>query len=165
MDGPVENLEVQSLEYAEARTLALGPQLGAGRDGTIWTASRQSRVSAIKAHLRPAAFRRELGAYLRLREHSVDEICGLNVPALVDFDEALLVIEMEVVAAPYILDFAGAYFDSPADFSAEVMADWEEKGIDIFGERWREVRRVLARLKSFGIYYYDVSRGNIRLPE
>lgn len=165
MDEPAESLDDRARKYAEVRGLALGPQLGSGRDGTIWRVNRQSRVSAIKVHERETSYARERDAYLRLREHAVEEICGLNVPALIDYDDGLLVLEMEVVTAPFILDFASVYFDSPADFSPEVMADWEEKNVDLFGDRFTEVRRALARLQTMGIYYYDVSLGNIRLPE
>lgn len=165
MEEPPESVEARAQVHAETRGLALGPQLGAGRDGIIWRANRQSRVSAIKVHERQAPYGRERDAYFRLREHRVEDVCGLSVPTLLDHDDRLLVLEMEVVTVPYILDFASVYFDSPPDFSPEVMGDWEEKCNELFGDRWREVRLVLARLKGFGIYYYDVSLGNIRLPE
>lgn len=165
MDDPSESIEIRAQKYAEAHGLTLGPQLGSGRDGTIWRANRQARVSAVKVHQRAKPYARERDAYLRLREQSVEEICGLNVPALLDHDDLLLALQMEVVAAPYVLDFASVYFDAPADFSHEVMADWEENCIELFGNRWPEVRRVLARLKAFGIYYYDVSLGNVRLVD
>lgn len=165
MDEPVEAVEIRAQKHAEAHGLTLGPQLGSGRDGIIWRVNRQSRVSAIKVHEREKSYARERDAYQRLREHNVDEICGLNVPLLLDHDDRLMALQMEVVAVPFILDFASVYFDAPADFSAEVMADWEEKCIDLFDDRWPEVRRVLARLKALGIYYYDVSLGNIRLSE
>lgn len=143
--------------------MTIGPELGSGRDGTIWRVNRQSRVSAIKVHERPMSYACERDAYLRLFEHNVEEIRGLNVPVLLDYDNRLLTLQMEIVAAPYILDFASVHFDGPADFSEEVMADWEEKGLDLFGDRWRDVKIALARLKGFGVYYYDVSLGNIRL--
>ena len=163
MEEPPESVEAKAQVYAETRGLALGPRLGAGRDGIIWRANRQSRVSAIKAHERQASYTSERDAYFRLREQGVEDVCGLSVPALLGHNDRLCVLEMEVVSAPYILDFAGVYFDSPADFSPEVMADWQEKCIELFGDRWREVRLVLARLRGLGIYYYDVSLGNIRL--
>jgi hypothetical protein len=165
MDEPAESIEARAQKYAEARGLTLGPQLGSGRDGIIWRANCQSRVSAIKVHERARSYARERDAYLRLREHNVEEICGLNVPVLLDHDDQLLALQMEVVAVPFVLDFASVYFDEPADFSDEVMADWEENGIELFGDGWPEVRRILARLTAWGIYYYDVSLGNIRLPE
>ena len=156
-------METRAQKYAEAHGLTLGPQLGSGRDGTIWRANRQSHVSAIKAHERAKSYARERDAYVRLRDRDVEEICGLNVPVLLDHDDRLWTLQMEIVAAPFILDFASVYFDAPADFSPEVMIDWEETCVELFGERWREVKVALARLKAFGIYYYDVSLGNIRL--
>lgn len=161
MDEPLADLEGRASEYAATRGLSLGAQIGDGRDGTIWAATRQPRAAAVKAHRRANAYRRERDAYLRLRDAAVETICGLNVPSLCDYDDDRLVIEMEIVAPPFILDFAGVYFDGPADFSAEVMTDWEEKGVELFGDRWGHVRQVLSRLRGLGIYYYDLSLRNI----
>ncbi len=72
---------------------------------------------------------------------------------------------MSIVTPPYILDFAKAWLDRPADYSAETMADHDEQGRELFGDRWAEVRALVWSLRQFGIYYYDTKPGNIRFGD
>jgi hypothetical protein len=51
--------------------------------------------------------------------------------------------------------------DQPPDFSEEVLQQWEDEKMEIFGGNWPEVTRVLAALQTFGIYLSDVNPGNI----
>jgi hypothetical protein len=37
--------------------------------------------------------------------------------------------------------------------------------MEIFGERWPEVTRVLAALQALGVYLLDINPGNISFPE
>lgn len=88
------------------------------------------------------------------------------MPRLRGFDHRLQVIEMGIVAPPFILDFAKAWLDRPADYSPEVMEDYAAKGRELFGERrWNDVVALTWALRQFGIYYYDASPGNIRFGD
>lgn len=83
------------------------------------------------------------------------------MPELVGYDDRLLVIEMEIVSPPCVLDFAKVRIDRPPDFSEEVMRDSAEKGRFEFGENWPRVQTILETLESFQIYYLDPRPGNI----
>jgi len=96
---------------------------------------------------------------------AISNIEGFAIPRLIDFDDDLLVVEMDVVSPPFLLDFAKAYLDGPPDFSPEVMADWEEQQMEWFGDRWPQVRSVLYSLERLAIYYRDVRPGNIMFPD
>jgi len=72
---------------------------------------------------------------------------------------------MDAVDPPFVLDFAGAYLDRPPDFAAEALAEHEAKNAELFGSKWSRVRLALAKLRSLGIHYIDINRGNIRFPE
>jgi hypothetical protein len=150
-------------EYADRNGLVLGRELGFGVHGIVFSAERQTEGgrSALKVHERDPAYVRERDVYLRLREHGVCAIRGCNVPQLVEFDDVLWVIEMTVVARPFVLDFAGAYLDEPADYSDEVLADWRDEKREQFGPRWGEVQAILRALEDYGIFMLDVSPGNI----
>jgi hypothetical protein len=69
---------------------------------------------------------------------------------------------MSIVRPPFVLDFADARLDEPAaDFSEEVLAQWEEDRAEIFGEKWVEIKRILAELEMLGIYLGDINPRNI----
>jgi hypothetical protein len=50
------------------------------------------------------------------------------MPELMGFNDDLSVIEMRIVTPPFILDFAKAWLDRPADFTPEQMEDWDQEG-------------------------------------
>src|SRR5262249_40760011 len=104
--------------YAHQRLLVLGRELGFGVHGIVLSAQGQTEGGrvALKAHENPAGYARERDVYLRLQKMEVTQVRGCNVPELVNFDDELLVIAMTVVARPFVLDFAGAYLDTPPDF-------------------------------------------------
>jgi len=102
--------------------------------------------------------------YLRLLDRGVLEIRGCHVPQLLRSDDELWVIEMEVVKRPFVLDFAGAYLDTPPDYSDEVIAEWRADKQEQFGDRWPEVEAILASLERYGIFLVDVSPSNIAFP-
>lgn len=68
---------------------------------------------------------------------------------------------MTIVRPPFVLDFAGAYLDRAPDYPDEVMEEWLAEKVEQFGERWPEVRRVVAAFRQWGIYLADVKPGNI----
>ncbi|MBI3407330.1 MAG: hypothetical protein HY040_03110 [Planctomycetes bacterium] len=137
-------------EYANRRGLVLGPQLGFGVHGIVFSAKDQSEEgrSAIKAHEREAHYLREREVYLRLKENDVTEVCGCKIPRLVSVDDTLWILEITVVSRPFVLDFAGAQLDRPYDFSAEVMADWQQAKQEQFGANWPKVQAILRNLES-----------------
>ncbi|WP_145244970.1 hypothetical protein [Aeoliella mucimassa] len=127
---------------------------------------KTSIPSAIKAFYREENFFNELRCYQRLQSHGVNEICGLNVPVLEDFDDQLWVIEITFVQAPYLLDFGKATLDAPPPYLVDpqdqrrFQAEWRTE----FGSRWTEVNAILHILQSkYGIYYLDPKVANIRL--
>ena len=154
-------------QFADRKGMVLGERLGAGIHGTVFAAEYQSKGgrSAVKGHDRQAAYERERDIYLRLRELDITDIRGCNVPALIDFDDELWVIEMTVVGRPFVLDFAGANLDQEPDFSDEVLADWRAEKQEEFGPHWPEVQAILRTLEGYGIFQLDVNPGNVSFDD
>lgn len=86
------------------------------------------------------------------------------VPELLRHEDELLILEMTIVAQPFVLDFAGAFLDRAPDFSEEVMAEWRAEKLEQFPGRWAEVERIMHFLEELGIYLVDVTPNNITLP-
>lgn len=163
-----EDIVERASRYASRRGMGLDRQLGFGKDGTVFsTALPTGDATAVKVFERAAAYARELAVYRRLREHGVIEVEGHNVPQLIRSDDELWVIEMTVVAKPYLLDFADAYLDAAPEFPDEVIAQWHEDKIEQFGERrWEEAQMVLAVLRGhYGIHLVDITPGNLTFGE
>ncbi|SRR6266545_3064238 len=149
--------------YALRHNLRLAERLGHGIHGIVYAAERNLEPGnvAIKVHRLQDAYERERNVYLRLRQASVEEILGFNVPKLVRFDDDLLVIEMSIVTRPFVLDFASAYLDEVPEFSDEIWAEWEAEKREQFESRWATVQAVLNALEAKGIHMVDVSPSNI----
>lgn len=149
--------------------MALITLLGSGTDGSVWLAigrvtigeTTVTEASAVKAFYRLNNFGRELGSYERLAEFQVENIRGLRVPRLMGHDEVLMVVQLSIIEPPRLLDFGKAYLNTAPDYSAEVLADAEEMGRELFEDRWPEVQKVVAELADLGIYYYDTRPSNI----
>ena len=154
-------------DYADRYGLKLGKQLGSGIHGIVLVAESQQAPArtAIKVHERQASFLRERDVYLRLQQQRVREVRGSHVPQLLGYDDELWVIEMEIVARPFVLDFAGAYLDRPPDYQEEVLAEWRSEKEEQFGERWPAVQDILWALERYGIYLRDVSPGNVAFED
>jgi hypothetical protein len=165
-----EELLRRAREYTQRHGLALGDILGSGVHGTVFAAESQPEKgenalhAAIKVHQYEPDYGRERDAYLRLQENELSAIGKCHVPELLRFDDELWVIEMTVVARPFVLDFAGAFLDKRPDFSEEVIADWRSEKIEQFGARWPEVESIIRFLENYEIYLVDVSPSNISLP-
>jgi len=81
---------------------------------------------------------------------------------MIGCDDDLMVVEMDLMQQPpYIIDFAKVRIDRPPDFSDDVIRELDMKGRAIFNENWPSVRRLMAALESFQIYYLDPNAGNI----
>jgi hypothetical protein len=153
--------------YASRHQLTLAERLGFGVHGIIFVAGDNRKVgqTAIKAHRSAEPYRRERDAYERLKDAGVSKIVGFNVPQLIRSDDELRVIEMSIVARPFVLDFAGAYLDTPPDFSEEAWAEWEAEKREQFEHRWPKVQEALGTLEAFDIHMVDVSPSNIAFSD
>src|SRR5262249_18259871 len=102
-----DDLWQRSLAYAAKRTLAIDRKryFGFGSDGVVWRASSVPGAAEAAVKVFERNYESERDAYLRLADWKVEEIEGFKVPTLVKYDDALRVIEMHVVTAPFILDF------------------------------------------------------------
>ena len=118
----MEEILVQNAQaYASQHQLQLAERLGFGIHGIIFVAEGKSTPgkTALKVHRSVEPYLREREVYERLRDAGVNEILGFNVPQLIRFDDQLLIIEMSIVARPFVLDFAGAWPDTPPGFPDE----------------------------------------------
>jgi len=154
-------------QYCQSRDLTIIHRLGFGVHGRVFATQNHvnGEQSALKSFEREPHYQRERDIYLRLRSLGVMNICGSVVPQLLEYDDELWVIEMTIVARPFVLDFAGAYLGHPPDFSEEVLEEWESEKRDQFGSRWPEAQRILNELESIGVYMADVNPGNIAFEE
>ncbi len=160
-------LVATALEYARRSGRSLGPALGHGVQGIVFTTQNQSEslATALKIHDREDGYRRERDAYLRLREHGVTRIRDCHVPILLAHDDDARILELTIVSKPFVLDFGGAYLDHPPELLEEFYSEWEREKREQYGDRWPEVRAVLRELERLDIYVLDVHPGNIALGD
>ena len=162
-----DELLIRAQDYAQRNHLALGEQLGFGIHGIVFAIKSQpgkrpsALRAAIKIHRRQVDYLRERDIYFRLRDVGVSTIRGCNVPRLLRHDDDRWILEMSIVARPFVLDFAGAALDDPPEFSAEVLADWRAEKKEQFGARWPEVLAILQALEHYGVFMLDVNPGNV----
>ena len=151
--------ERRAREYARRNSLVLCDELGSGYDGIVFATDAGSAVKSLRYE---ELYIRERDVYMRLLHSGVDTIAGCNVPKLLDCDDTLHVIEMEFVRPPFVLDFAGARLDHPADYPDEVLAEWEAEKREQFEGDWPLVQIILSEFEKLGIYLADVKPGNIQ---
>src|SRR5216117_417184 len=160
---------MEEILIQNAQTLAsqhqpqLAERLGFGIHGIIFVAEGKSTAgkTALKVHRSVEPYLREREVYERLRDAGVSEILGFNVPQLIRFDDELRIIEMSSVARPFVLDFAGAWLDTPPDFPEETWVEWEAEKREQFGTLSPRVQAVLEALEALDIHMVDVSPSNI----
>lgn len=153
-----DDLELRTKQYAERFDRPIEKELGFGYDGIVFSTSCQSAIKALRYE---PLYQRERDVYLRLQEHGVSDLLGFKVPRMLNADDELWVVEMEIVSPPFVLDFAGAYLDTPPDFPEEIMEDWRAEKREQFGERWGQVQDVMREFRRIGIFLADVKPGNI----
>lgn len=148
-------------QYAARRSLILGQVIGFGQDGIVYATHSKTAVNAMKFR---EQYDRELAVYLRLQEKAVGKLCGFSVPALVGHHDELMVIEMEFVTPPFIVDFAsaGVDFNPLSKYDADQRAEHQADLADRFEENWPIVNKLLGELRSIGIFLSDVNVNNIR---
>lgn len=144
--------------YVESRGHRIESQLGYGYDGIVWTTDRKSALKGLRYQ---KLYERERDVYLRLFNSGIFEVGGCRIPRLIDYEDRLWVVEMEIVAPPFVLDFAGAYLDDRPNFPADVMRDWRREKSAQFGDDWPRVQSIMAELAGHGVHLADVKPGNI----
>lgn len=133
--------------------------LGSGQDGNVWSTDRPS---AIKVFLYHKLYINERSVYLRLREQNVRKIKEFNIPMLFDFDNELLIVEMELVSPPFIVDFAGASLDQMPSLISESWDEWEQARIEQFEDDWKRAKSAWWALQAHGVYLNDLHPGNVK---
>ncbi len=137
---------------------------GPGQDGFVL---RSDRFSAVKFFDRRERFERELEVYLILSAKGTRRIADHNVPKLLDFDDALLAIEMTIVERPFVLDFAGAKRPNQVpDFDAEIVAEHQERMREMFGDRLDDALHVAEMFRlATGFTLLDIHPGNVAFAD
>ena len=154
-----EEIWERANQYAAEQGRVLIGQLGYGYDGIVFATERQSAIKVLRFE---RLYQRERDVYLRLQSEAILDVSGFAVPQLIHHDDRLWVVEMGIVAPPFVLDFAGAYLDRRPDYPDDVMEEWQQEKLEQFGaERWDVVQLVMAHFARMGIYLADVKPGNI----
>lgn len=100
---------------------------------------------------------------------NIDEINGFQIPRLIRSDDLLRAIEMTIVNAPFVLDFASAYTieeNARFDFSEDVINERDAHWIEIFGDRWPVVQAVCNTFtEATGLILLDLSLSNIKFEQ
>jgi hypothetical protein len=153
--------------YAHRRQAELAESPGFGKDGIVLVLKNEKKAmdTAIKVFRFEEAHLREKLVYQRLAEKRITTVRGFNVPVILDFDDELRVIEMTIVKRPFVLDFAGAYLDSPPEFSDDAWTIWENEKREQFERRWPAAKKIMEEFEMLGIFLLDVTPGNIGFIE
>jgi hypothetical protein len=153
----------ESAEFESRHLTRFVENLGDGKDGLVL---KSERGQAVKFFHDRDVYRRELRAYQILRERDIDEIKGFQVPRLIRSDDELRAIEMTIVQAPYLLDFAAAYTSTEyerLEFTQEVMEERETYWAEVFEERWPVVQELCSAFtRETGLILLDLSPNNIK---
>lgn len=156
-------LEARAKQYATLKGIQvdLDRSLGFGTDGSVWPTNRKSAIKALELEKN---YLQELRCYQRLMDHKVERIDCLVVPRLIDFDDSLLVIEMEIVHPPYLLDFGKAYLDESSPFTNEELSRFlTELAAHFRTDDLPRIKKIIRLLRNYGIEYLDAKPKNIRL--
>lgn len=146
--------------YALEHDLAIEePPLGAGQDGIVLATSKKT---AIKSFNFPQLYRQEKAVYLHLDAKKLTSLSGFQIPKLVNIDDTNCIIEMTVVSAPYVVDFAQAALKKPAPMDSEFYDEWLKETMEDFGDDWPRVRSLVFAFECQGVYLTDLAPRNIR---
>jgi hypothetical protein len=159
-----EDIIEKAEAYCASTNRRLTGRLGSGIHGIVFSIEGKPNkgVAALKLHYGRAPYSREVEAYIRLQEFNIITIHDFNVPELLACDDQLLALEMTVVKAPFVLDFAASSLDFEPEFSDEIWAEWNRKNEEQFGSDWPKAQVILQELRDLGIYMLDPSPGNLR---
>jgi hypothetical protein len=155
-----EEIRERIAGFAAGLGLSLTYQVGFGYDGLVF---KTDADTAIKGFKHEELYVNEREVYLRLHSLDLFEVCGCRIPRVFANDNTLWCIEMEIVSPPFVLDFAGAYLDTPPDYPPDVMEAWTAEKQEQYGEDWPWVQSIMRELATVGVYLADVKPGNITL--
>ena len=86
----------------------------------------------------------------------------MSIPRIVGWDDELLTFEMSIVHVPCVIDFGGAYLDTPPDHMTR-DAIWETQKSEEFGENWERAKSVIREIEHrVDIWLADINTGNIK---
>ena len=104
---------------------------------------------------------------MRFKEIGIENVSGFWVPKLLNHHDELLIIEMQIVTPPYVLDFASAYLDAPPPYAndAAIMSAWEAEKREQFEDQWPTVKSLMSAFRAYGIHLADVKPGNVVFAE
>ena len=155
--APME-LEERGQAYCESRRIHIQEMLGYGVDGFVWLTDRESVVKVFRH--RPL-YDNELQVYQQLAKHALQQLQGFKIPRLLDQDAEHWVLELSLVAPPFVLDFAAANLGkAPSEMASP---EWLAEKRRMFKSDWPDVQRLLDGLRLYGIHFPDVHLGNIRV--
>ncbi|MBX3451461.1 MAG: hypothetical protein KF777_17970 [Planctomycetaceae bacterium] len=146
-------------QYVKIHSAKIDKRLGWGQDGWVFATDTGSAIKVFKYEKQ---YRQELQVYLRLTEREVTVVHGFQIPSLINHHDELLIVEISLVAPPFVLDFATASLDQDTLRTRDDYEEWLELKKEIFGTDWPVVRRVLSAFRSHGVFLVDVHRDNIR---
>ncbi|KAA1260513.1 hypothetical protein LF1_30530 [Rubripirellula obstinata] len=163
MDDSNDLLE-KANEYAASNRISLEENLlGFGQDGSVY---RSSRDTAVKSFYRERNYFTERDCYFRLMDLDWISVGDFTIPRFVNHDDELMIVEMNIVSPPYLIDFGKAHLDRRPDFSDEVMDDYYREREELFEpDQWPIVLEAVSDLESIGIYYLDLRPSNVRFRE
>jgi hypothetical protein len=162
MSNTLESLKLRARRYLanRYRDAQVEKHLGSGEDGAVWQTSDNT---AIKVLERRRNYNNEVESYQRIQNEGIANLLEFTIPALVGFDDELLVVEMSFVSPPCLIDFGKVYFDSPPEYEEGTFEeDFQEKLLLFAPEQRDIVERLLWKLELIGIYYVDPKPANIR---
>lgn len=155
-----DQIPVHARRYAKRRGITLVSKLGSGQDGWV---GKSDEKTALKFFERQRPYRTEVRCYERLASHGIESIDGFDIPSVIRVDDLEMVIEMDIVQPPFILDFGKAHIDLRPDFSEHTMLEHQARQRELWDndEQWAQIRSIVWQLESIGIYYLDTKPGNI----
>lgn len=137
-------------------------RLGAGVGGYVYLSS--DLRTAVKIHNHEEGFHRELEVYRQLKRLDITRLHGLTIPKLRSARHDLLLIQMDFVNAPYLLDFAGVLSKPPEIlFGAEQLQYWHDRIHEFFGPNADIAYAVYNSLARHHLYYVDFRPSNLNL--
>ncbi len=135
-------------------------RLGWGMGGYVYLAP--GAQMAVKVHRRIEGYQAEVRAYEIIAKTKLTNLHGLNIPKPRGKNDRLLTFHMDVVSAPYLLDFAGYHFSRP-DFPPDTMAGWHNQIEEWFSPNTAIVYQVHDSLRKLGIWYMDFRVSNLKM--
>ena len=151
----ISDAAANARRYAKMKSLTTEKVFGYGQEGYVL---QTNKMTAVKAFYFPQHYRQELEVYQYLKLWRITEVAGFHIRQLISHVDQLKIIEMTVVAAPFIVDFVGARIDLPFDRDD----GWLANTMDLFEKDWDRVKFAIWELEKHGVYLSDIHPGNIR---